>query len=147
MEKIVIQIGCHFVLQLKGFWWLFIMLKLPDITYSAIILIGTHGQENLLVEESLLKAFGWLIHVFLGILIKETCIFTFYSHILIIWVRILTRITDQTWGLVSWGAQKVFLKRLCEDVGGCQDFRVKEFFSECMFSRGSKGKQNMVLFL
>lgn len=36
--------------SVKRFLMVIHNVKTSDITYSAIILIGTHGQENLLVE-------------------------------------------------------------------------------------------------
>lgn len=46
------------------------MVKLPDVTHAAIILTGTHGQENLLVSRFEEKDcfLGLLIHVF-----SESC--------------------------------------------------------------------------
>lgn len=114
--------------QSKGFWWLFIMLKLPDITYSAIILIGTHGQENLLVEESLLKAFGWLIHVFSASWLKKTASSLLQSHF-----DYMSQDSDQDYwpnlriGQLR-GAQKVFLKKAVWGCGRMPGFQSQRIF-------------------
>lgn len=81
--------------SVKRFLMVIHNVKLPDITHSAIILIGTHGQENLLVEESLLKALvtGFM---FSRILTKKPASsllqshFDYMSQIL----RLLTKLED-----------------------------------------------------
>ena len=84
---------------------------------------------------------------FLGILIKETCIFTFTVTFWLyesgFWPGLLTKLED--WSVE--GSTKGIFKKGC--VRMWEDARISEsknFFSECMFSRGSKGKESRIWF-